>query len=74
MVFIKFILLATALLAAVQTDAAGRRKHKPGTKRHSQGDDPASFYYLVRCEEAAGRIVFLAELVASADHASRMIA
>ena len=58
MVSIKFILLATALLAAVQTDAAGRRKHKPGTKRHSQGDDPASFYYLVRCEEAAGRIVF----------------
>ena len=56
MVSIKFLVLATALLAAVQTDAAGRRKHKPGTKRHSQGDDPASFYYLVRCAEAASAL------------------
>ena len=64
MVSIKFIMLATALLAAVQTDAAGRRKHKPGTKRHSQGDDPASFYYLVRCEQAPSRIVCFAEALA----------
>ena len=50
MVSVKLILLAVALLALLQADAAGRR-HRPGHRRHPEGDEPATFYYLVRCGE-----------------------
>ena len=50
MVSIKFVLLAIALLAIVHADAAGR--YRPGKKRHSQGDEPATF--LLSCEVRTG--------------------
>ncbi len=42
MAALHYILLAIALLSITQAVAVRM-------KRHPQGDDPATFYYLVRC-------------------------
>ena len=65
MVSIKFVILAIALLVLVEADAVGKhhKKHRPGKKRRPEGDDPATFYYLVRCGRRSSRLASPAEVL-----------